>query len=291
MNCNLCGQNNYGLLFETKRLSKERFVFSATSQETSETQIVKCKNCGLVYVNPQPEKHKMVSSYINAEDKNYVSDGIQRAASFKESLKKIKRFQKNGRVLDVGCAAGYFVHEAKKTGFEAVGLEPNKYLANWGRKNLKVDIINSLFEKKTSQNKQFDVITFWDVLEHLSDPAINLKKSAQLLKRGGILIISYPDMGSLPARILKSRWWFVISGHLFYFDHESLSQYMHKYGFEILEDSRYFPKLSLAYLIHQLGRYNKDLADKLYGFTKGTFLNNIAIHYWAGQRLMIAKKV
>lgn len=291
MSCNLCGQNNYDLLFETRRRSKERFLFSATSQETSETQIVKCKNCGLVYVNPQPEKRKMVSSYINTEDKNYVSDGIQRAASFKESLKKIKRFQKNGRVLDVGCAAGYFVHEAQMAGFEAMGLEPNKYLVNWGRKNLKISITNSPFEKMTRQNKQFDVITFWDVLEHLSDPAASLHKSAKLLKKGGVLVISYPDMSCLPAKMLNSKWWFVISGHLFYFDHKSLSQYMQKYGFEVLEDNRYFPKLSLAYLVHQIGRYNKKLADKLYKFSKNTFLNKVAVRYWAGQRLMIAKKV
>lgn len=272
-------------------IGKTKSAFSATSQSISGEQIVKCKNCGLIYVNPRPSAQLILDEYSRGEEETYIKDAEARTASFRRSLETIRKYKDSGVLLDVGCAAGFFLKAARDAGFKVYGVEPNKWLANWGRKNLSLDISPEPFEKAQFPRDFFDVVTFWSVLEHLADPLSALRKTNQLMKKGGVLIINYPDTNSFLAKVFGRNWWFVVSGHLYYFTSGTLAEMLKKTGFEVIENRPHFQILSLPYLFTRLGRYNATLADRLSKFSESLGFKNLFIPYYAGQRMIIARKV
>lgn len=272
-------------------IGKTKSAFSATSQSISGEQIVKCKDCGLIYVNPRPSAQLILDEYSRGEEETYIKDAEARTASFRRSLETIRKYKDSGVLLDVGCAAGFFLEVARDAGFKVYGVEPNKWLGNWGRKNLSLDVSAESFEKVKFPQEFFDIVTFWDVLEHLTDPLFALQKTNKIMKKDGILVISYPDIDSLLARVFGRNWWFVVSGHLYYFTSGTLAEMLKKTGFEVVENRPHFQILSLPYLLLRLGRYNTRLANSLSEFSESLGLKNLFIPYYAGQRTVMARKI
>lgn len=289
--CNFCGSKLYSIfLISPKAKDHNNRLFSTTSQAVAGETVVRCISCGLIYVNPRPKKSKILTDYSKAKEDIYINEKEARMKTFKNSLKIIQKYKKTGVLLDVGCAAGFFLKVVQRQGFEVYGIEPNKWLADWGRKNLKLNIASKSFEESDFPKDFFDVVTFWDVLEHTINPLETLEKTNRVLKKGGILMLNYPDINSLPAKIFGKHWWFIISNHLFYFTPDTISKMLKKTGFEIIENHVHFQKLSVAYLLTRLGRYNINLAKKLSDFSLILGFGNFLIPYYAGQKTVIAIK-
>ncbi|MFC1727320.1 class I SAM-dependent methyltransferase [Patescibacteria group bacterium] len=288
--CNLCSRNQFKPFFTTYSNHGSQVSFSATSQAVSGEQIVKCKSCGLVFVNPRVNGKEIIDQYSSKAEKDYIKDASGRTASFRRSVKMVKKFQNFGKILDIGCAAGFFLKAAEEEGFRAYGIEPNQWLANWGKKKLSLKIFNIPFEKAKFRKSSFEVVAFWDVLEHLTDPLAALKKANKLLKKDGLIVINYPDIESLSARIFKARWWFVWSGHLYYFSPETISKMLKKAGFKVIETKPHWQTLSLFYLLTRLGRYHLGLSQILSKLSLSLGIGYFLIPYLAGQRLVIARK-
>ena len=290
LKCNLCGSRDYKIHFKGSK-EKKKTLFSATSQVYSGEQIVKCNNCSLVYINPRPFASKIIQGYSQEKESMYIKDAKTRSASFKRTLKVVKRYRKEGRLLDVGCAAGLFLKVAKDGGFDVYGIEPNKWLARWGKKNLSVEIIPKPFEETDFTSDSFDIVCFWDTLEHLTNPFLALEKTHKILKSEGILVINFPDIDTFFAKVLGKNWWFITSGHLYYFSTKTLSQMLKKTGFEVLESHSHFQFLSLSYLLTRLGRYHQRLGETLSNYATKVGLGGIVIPYYAGQKTIIAKRI
>lgn len=117
---------------------------------------------------------------------------------YRQELKEISRLVPKGNLLDVGCAAGWFLKVAQDSGFLASGLEPQKTLAAIARKeNPKSKIYNFEIEKLKKLTKKYQVVTFWSVLEHLTDPAGTIKNFSGAITRGGVLAIRTPNASGL----------------------------------------------------------------------------------------------
>jgi len=288
--CNLCGSNNFSLYLKSPDTKFNRVLYSTTSQAVAGERLVRCRVCGLIYVNPRLRESKIISSYEKADESIYTLEAKARTKTFRHSLRIIKKYKNEGRLLDVGCAAGLFLKEAQSAGFEILGVEPNQSLSSWGFKNLGVKIRGSSFEKFRFATEYFDIISFWDTLEHFCNPLSALKKANVLLKERGIIVVNYPDVNSLSARIFGKNWWFITSGHLFYFSETTLKKALSKTGFEVLESRPHTQLLSVAYLIHQIGRYNRKLARYMYSKACLIGLDRILVPYRAGQRMLIARK-
>ena len=108
----------------------------------------------------------------------------------------------NYNILDIGTGGGTFLLAAKQLGFEAHGLEPNKWLVNYIKKKLKIKAYQGTLEKLYLR-KKFDLISFWDVFEHVIDLNKTLVICKKLLKKNGILLLNIPDHGSLARKIPK----------------------------------------------------------------------------------------
>ena len=287
--CDFCKSTKYKTIYSVK--TKKSFngsEFYPTSQKKNALNVVKCIKCGLVYTYPLPDRQKVLEQYRRYIDNNYLLDITSRRIKFRQIAKKLLVLKKGGKVLEVGCAAGLFLDELKTVGYEPEGIEPNVFLASWGRKNLHAKIITADVESYNFKNKRYDVVIFWDSLEHLFSPGKVLKNISGVLKPKGILVINYPDIESTLSKIFREYWWFIISSHFYYFSKKTISKYLQKYGFKTIEDKSSMQYLNLAYLFHQLGRYNIRLADFLYHVTKILNGDKITTPYFAGQRTVIA---
>jgi 2-polyprenyl-3-methyl-5-hydroxy-6-metoxy-1,4-benzoquinol methylase len=290
--CNLCGSTEYKIKYkQTNKNFNPAVIFSASGGIRGTQQIVKCKNCGLIYVNPRIKTGIMISGYSDAVDKLYISQETGRINTFKKSLKLVEKYAPSrGKILDIGAAAGFFLKVAKDAGWEIYGVEPSKWMSDWGNKKFNVNIKNDILKDSKYPPDFFHVVTMWDVLEHTPDPKSELVEVARILKKNGILIINYPNIGSKIAKLAGRQWWFILSVHLYYFNHQTIRSYLEKNGFEVLHIKRYYQTLSLEHLISMIGLYSKLLSRIGQFLVKTLKMNKWQIPYYASQANVIARK-
>jgi 2-polyprenyl-3-methyl-5-hydroxy-6-metoxy-1,4-benzoquinol methylase len=128
-----------------------------------------------------------------------------------------------GSLLDIGSGPGHFLNIAQNCGWQVNGIEPRKEAVKYCRNQFGIDTYNGFLENYHRDARLYDVVTAWDVLEHVSDHISFLDHILELLKPGGIFSFSIPNASGLPAKIFKGRWRYVMSVHLNYFTME----YMH----------------------------------------------------------------
>jgi len=294
--CNLCGSwqaeelypstlpQNFSLAV-TKR-------FAPSDHVAGNDRIVKCLRCGLIYVNPRMKGELIWQGYSEAEDTKYATQTEGRLATFQRAVSMIESYvPKKGKLLDVGCAAGFFLKVAKDAGWKVQGFEPNLALAEWGGKQYDVPISTKDFLTANLPANSFEVVTFWDVLEHVTDPKAYIHEATRILKSGGFLIVNYPDMGSIYSKIFKQKWWFVSPVHLYYFDRRTLSQYFEEGGLRFVKQNRHWQTLALGYLVTRFADYSRPLSIIGKRVLTALGLVNIPIRYWAGQAVAIAQKI
>ena len=270
--------------------------FSAARAFLSTDRIVRCKKCGLVYVNPRHSEEEMVDAYAKGMEDGYVSQAQERMNTFKNSLEKVERIAgKKGKILDVGCAAGFFLNVAKAAGWQVYGVEPNKWMASFGNREYGVNIRQGTLRGAKFNRGFFDVVTMWDVLEHTGDPTSELEEALRVLKPGGLLVVNVPNFASSFSRIFKRKWWFVLSNHVYYFTPQTIRGMLEKTGFEVVKSQRYYQSLSLGYLVDMVNHLSKNFAlqaaykaGKL--FIKTVGIEKMPVRYYAGQLLVIARK-
>lgn len=288
--CNICGADDFDVIYpELPGLAalNPKEVFSSSSHNISLEQVVKCKKCNLVYVTPRFKPGAVVGGYSGAIDNDYVSQEEARLTTFKKSLELLPT---PGKLLDIGAAAGYFVKAASDAGWKAEGIEPGRWISEYAQKKLGVRVRPGTIHDYRLPSNSFDVVTYWDVLEHVPDPSADLAKSAKVLKRGGLLIVNYPDFASLPAQIFGRKWWFILSIHLFYFTPETITKMLAKHGFNILKIKPHFQTLELGYLIYRLKPYSELGYKIMMPVAKLLHLDKFHLPYYAGQTLVIAQK-
>lgn len=207
----------------------------------SHFMICKCSSCGLLFTNPRPSKEEILpfyefSTYYSHEDRNksFIQFIYQRVRKISVS-RKAKMFESiatKGRILDYGCGTGNFLEEILKRKWEITGIEPNnkaREIANGKTKNRVFESLNDI-----SEEKKFDVISLFHVLEHIHDLMPTLKKLLNLLKKTGTLIIAVPDHQSWDANHYSKYWaaWDV-PRHLYHFDLNSIIALANKFDLEI----------------------------------------------------------
>lgn len=290
--CNICGSTDYRVLIEPTVTEFDPAEVLTASKGVRGTQtIVRCGECGLTYVNPRIETSLVAESYRLAEDDVYTRGAAGRTHTFRQCVRKISRWKKPpGKLLDIGCAAGFFVAEARKFGWDAAGIEPSEYLVDWGREHLGENLVKGTLKQGDFKDGKFDILTMWDVLEHVTDPLGELTECFRICKPGGMLIINYPDFGSLLARIAGKRWWFLLSNHLYYFTPDTMKKILEKAGFEVLKFSMHWQTLPLGYLSEIAGMYSKTLSRAGGRILKTLKMENIPIPYYAAQTNVVAVK-
>lgn len=149
-------------------------------------------------------------------------------------MKRIEKFRNpKGKLLDVGSGAGIFVHEARRSGWNAEGLDPSIWASKEAKKRFNVKVRKGTFEDFKAKPGSYDVVTMWDVLEHFTEPLEALHKANGLLKEDGVLALATVNINSWFSKLLKSHWTWLIRIHLWYFTPKTLIRMLRKAGFKV----------------------------------------------------------
>ncbi len=198
--------------------------------------IVRCRECGLVYVNPRLTPSALARLYEGQEISPaayYVRTERQDERSFSQRLELIERFRPPGSLLDLGCGPGTFSAVARSRGWRPVGLDINSQsVARCAERG--IEAICDVFPSPALAGRRFDVVVMNDFLEHMPDPANALDAARAMLAPDGILFVTTPDVGSLVARLTRTRWLHLKPNeHLVYFDRRTIDRLLTRTGFRI----------------------------------------------------------
>ena len=178
--CNLCGSAHFVRLAEENALP-----------------IVRCQDCGLVYVNPRPSDRELLMFYEQYL-RPQVSDlgKIATDKLFRTDAKRIEGYCRRGRILDIGCGYGFFLHLMKTRGWEVHGSDLSRVGVRHAREKLGLTHVKwGQFQDQRFRDEHFDAVTLWYVLHHVSDPKKVLEKARGALKKQGIIAIRLPNIG------------------------------------------------------------------------------------------------
>lgn len=155
------------------------------------------------------------------------------------------------RLLDVGCAYGYFVELAIRAGYDAYGIDPSSHAAAKAKARLNGRIAEGTIGSVKFPDNHFDVITMLDVVEHLSDPRADLRRTTEFLAPEGRILIATGDTESLAAKLLGRRWSFYHPPqHLYFFNTSTMTTLLNQSGLVPTKWFRVGKWLSLQYIFH-----------------------------------------
>jgi SAM-dependent methyltransferase len=292
--CNLCGADDAATVYEARypEGGPRDLVrtFRASGDELLIDRLVECRRCGLQYVDPRPTGTAIVAAYSAGDDPAYVSQVEARERTFASAVAHIEALAAaRGRVLDIGTAAGAFLAAARARGWEVEGCEPNRWMADWGSRHYGLRIRSGELFDQDFAPQSFDVVTLWDVIEHTPDPSGVVRHVAGLLRPGGLLIVNYPDIGSWIARLLGRRWPFLSSVHLFYFTRTTMTRFLTRHGFDVVELRPHFQRLELDYLLARGAVVSRPLSNVARAAASVLRLSRRQAPYWIGQTFVAAR--
>jgi len=204
-------------------------------------RIVKCFRCGLIYVNPRVAKEDLGKIY----NRDYF-DGSRQADFLAEKKLYLQRFQERlreiiaikrvkGKLLDIGCAVGYFLEVVRREGWQASGVEISSFAAKYAKES-GFDIFTGTIEEANYPAYSFDAATLWHTLEHMRDPLGSLEQVHRMLKKNGLIAIEVPNIGSREFRKQRENWDYLKpKEHLYYFTPEVLKKMVEKAGFKVIK--------------------------------------------------------
>ena len=238
--CDACGADEGRVLFH---------AFDYNYGYAGQFAIVRCRRCGLVYVNPRPGDDELICYY---PDQDYHCFRYGAPAS---PLAPAHHFMRataranitRGRVCDIGCGSGQFLASAKASGWHVTGIELNEYARHLCQQVLpEANFFRSLTDADFPTN-DFDAVTMWHVLEHLPSPMVTLRQINRILRPGGILGVAVPNFGSLERKVWGKRWIQIAAPiHLYHFEMVTLVRHLENAGFQVVEVLQAPGEISLA---------------------------------------------
>ena len=291
--CNLCGADDYEIVYPARyqeaRPEAIMETFRSSGDEILVDQLVRCRKCGLQYLNPRLGSDVIITGYSEGVDEAFISQNAARERTFARSLANIEKLKPaKGRLLDVGTAGGAFPGVAARRGWQVLGCEPNRWMAEWGSDHYGIEIKAGTIFDLSIPDSEFDVVTLWDVLEHTPDPMAVLQECRRILKPGGLLVVNYPDVQSLVARLMGRKWVFLLSVHLYYFTPPTIKAMLEKVGFKVTRFKRHWQSLELGYILFRMQPYIPWLSKLGTKIVSGLKLEHVQIPYWMGQVLVLA---
>ncbi|MBN1135260.1 MAG: class I SAM-dependent methyltransferase [Anaerolineae bacterium] len=223
VSCNLCGSSKQAVLWTGRDWG---YGFPG------DFCMVGCVECGLIYLNPRPSPQEIGAYYPENYEPYVRTPGARSSWSLwiqrrrlRSRVRAVTRLANGGRLLDLGCGSGGFLREMQRLpGWQVQGIELSQEMAAFGREQLGLEVQAGTLEEARLPDDAFDVVTMWDVLEHLPDPLSALREIHRILKSGGVLISSSPNAASLDARLF-GRYWIGLDfpRHLYVFSASTLS--------------------------------------------------------------------
>ena len=216
----------------------------------------------MVYTSPRASDEEILSAYKESADRDFIAERRGRDLTYARLLGKIGKLVSGcrGRLLDVGCATGFFLDLARRDGWQVAGIEPSEWASSYARDVLGLDVKQGTVSTAELRDNYFDVITLWDVVEHLVDPLGDFTRLAAALKPGGLLAFSTHSIESPAARILGGRYPFLMAMHVTHFTPRTSGVLCAKAGLRQFEAEPHVRWLRVSYMIGKIGAKSERIA-------------------------------
>jgi SAM-dependent methyltransferase len=241
--CEICGTEKN----EKRMYSKWGYdILKCLNCNTGRTQIVKDLNIEAIYTE----------SYFQGGQKDGYSDYIGSETilnkEFEHVLRRIKKLKKNGKLLEIGCAYGFFLNQAKLF-YETVGIEISKDAADYATKKGNL-VYNSTINKETiNKIGNYDVVVMLDVIEHLNTPHSDFDTITKNLNPQGIIYITTGDFTSLLSKLSGKNWRLMTPPqHLFFFSKKGIIKFLNRYDIEVMEIRYPWKNVSFGLILYQV---------------------------------------
>jgi len=197
-------------------------------------RLVRCSSCNAVWLATPPKAEEMGLHYTEDYHKGIMAGGEAAVASrWKYPRRRIALHKQGGAILDIGCSSGGFLSTMKGPSWDLYGIEMEQSTAERARANTGANIFVGDAVAAPFLPSTFDVITSFDVLEHVYSPRTFLTKVFEWLKPGGIYYAMMPNIDSWEARLFRTHWYGLeLPRHLFHFSPRSLRYLMTELSFE-----------------------------------------------------------
>lgn len=259
INCPICNQDNYKLYLVSKdfrlKMSNEYF------------NIVKCKACNFMFLNPRPEKSIITDFYpgdFNSQDESILYKIIEPCFRIAQSyaIKLIKKYKPHGKTLDIGCGNGDFLLAMYKNGYDVYGVELNQESKKFCSAYIAGRISYGELKECHFKPNTFDIITMFQSLEHIYNLNELLEEIKHILKDDGILYICVQNADFFETHLFRSYHYNLeVPRHLYFFTKRSLTNLLLMHEFKILSFIRnsIFEIVSTpASFYHSLWNYLED---------------------------------
>jgi SAM-dependent methyltransferase len=245
---------------------------------TALSDVVRCADCGHMQLARFPPEKWLAEAYAQAESLEYIDEEPGQRAQARVALDALERHVTPGRLLDLGCWAGFLLDEGRRRGWRTCGVEPSAFASEFAREHLGLDVLTADLLSAELEPRSFDAVVLGDVIEHLPDPGRALDRIAALTVPDAVVYLALPDAGSRVARILGARWWSVIPTHVQYFTRRSLSILLRRHGWRPLEVSSAPKAFTIRYYLGRVGGYSPATARALAAVADAT---GVADRLWA----------
>ena len=235
--------------------------------------LVECRRCRLVSTFPALSDVEIAdyypARYYGKANRRFNLPLEQLIPIFRSRRRRaIERFERGGRMLDVGCGRGLLPALMRSHGWEVHGVEFSDTAAHHAREVLHVPVFVGDLTKSPYPRGFFDVVVFWHVLEHLRDPVAAIRKAREILKPGGLLVVAVPNLESLQAGVTHRHWFHLdVPRHYHHFRLEVLRRILEENGFSVESVSHfsleYNPYGWIQSLLNQIGFRENLLYDAL----------------------------
>lgn len=249
--------------------------------------IVKCTRCGFIFVNPINKTKSLIldgpvignnpSRLLESSDVEDIQ-GTWEQAAIEQHIRESKAKKINarkaleyihssttskGRLLDLGCFCGVFLSTASEAGWDCHGIEPLVAPAIYARGKFGLRVVCDTLRGDTYPPEFFDVVTAFQVFEHLVHPGQVMQVIHHILKPHGLLLIEVPNINTITVPILASRHRHFTQDHVSFFSQDTLKIFLERYGYQIIDI--FYPSrvMSIEHFIWWVKKCNQNFADLL----------------------------
>jgi SAM-dependent methyltransferase len=252
MRCVVCGSDDYDIRYEARLPDPDTLDFAARrSGQHFHPRIVECRHCGQVYSNPFFSNELITKLYREA---GYITEP-QLTNMTRDYLGEFKRAvgsrdSPNLRILEVGCANGFFLHALKQAGYQSLrGVEPGQEAVAGTAPEIRPHVLNDFFGPDTFPAQSFDVVCCFQVMDHMPDPALFVRAVHNVLAPQGIFLAINHDIRAAITRLLGEKSPMYDVEHIFLFDRTTMTRLLANAGFSVVACRTLYNSYTMDYAI------------------------------------------
>lgn len=285
--CMVCGNHRHRVAFRKNNID-----------------ILECQICGMIFVHPSPtlvqqkqfyeKKHQEGTYHVCLSEKGERLKRLLSEYRWKYYVSPYLTIPA-GRLLEIGCSAGYFLEVANSNGWETFGVEISTEAAREAQKIFGDNIVvgDFLELEKVYEDAFFDLVIMFDLIEHVQNPAAMLREVSRILRPKGLIVITTPNIDSIHAKLMGKYWSYLIpEEHLFYFRPHTIQRLLNAHNLSVVNINRVMKVLSLDYMTAIFGYLNPyfyKLFDPIVRLVP-RWLREKTFELYVGEMLIIARQ-